>query len=321
MRRRATLGAGFAAVLAVPASGSRLQSRESRSTRSGSLGKQVKDMSSSVVRRVGIVGLGKMGRPMARHLRKAGFEVTGCDLDETACREAERLGVAIAADPSAVAQASDFVIVVVGFDKEAETVLIAPDGIAAAARPGLIVGIASTVAPRTMQRLARRLAGTGIVLLDMPITRGEPAAEAGELLVMAGGDVEAFESCRPALASFASSVFHLGDLGAGQVGKMVNNMILWSCISANFEGFKLAQAMGVDLERLRTALLDSSASNWAMETRIDNFPMPWAEKDMRIVLSEADHLRLSVPLCGVVTEVVKTVKIERGWPTPVQHEG
>jgi 3-hydroxyisobutyrate dehydrogenase len=79
--------------------------------------------------------------------------------------------------------------------------------------------------------------------------------------------------------------------------------------------------MGVDLERLRTALLDSSASNWAMETRIDNFPMPWAEKDMRIVLSEADHLRLSVPLCGVVTEVVKTVKIERGWPTPVQHEG
>jgi phosphoglycerate dehydrogenase-like enzyme len=88
MRRRARLGAGFAVVLAVPASGSRLQSRESRSTRSGSLGRQVKDMSSSVVRRVGIVGLGKMGRPMARHLRKAGFEVTGCDLDETACREA-----------------------------------------------------------------------------------------------------------------------------------------------------------------------------------------------------------------------------------------
>ena len=101
---------------------------------------------------------------------------------------------------------------------------------------------------------------------------------------------------------------------------MVNNMILWSCISANFEGFKLAQAMGVDLERLRTALLESSASNWALQTRIDTFPMPWAEKDMRIVLSEADHLRLSVPLCGVVTEVVKTVKRERGWPTPEQRE-
>jgi 3-hydroxyisobutyrate dehydrogenase-like beta-hydroxyacid dehydrogenase len=274
----------------------------------------------SAVRHVGIIGLGKMGRPMARHLRKAGFEVAACDIDAAACREAEQAGTTIVADPRAVAQRSDFVIVVVGFDKEAEAVVLGADGIAAAARPGLIVGIASTVAPRTMTRLAKRLADTGIILLDMPITRGEPAAEAGQLLVMAGGDAQAFEACRPALASFASTIFHLGELGAGQVGKMVNNMILWSCISANFEGFKLAQAMGVDLERLRTALLESSASNWAMQTRIDTFPMPWAEKDMRIVLSEADHLRLSVPLCGVVTEVVKTVKIERGWPTPEQRE-
>ena len=277
-------------------------------------------MSKSVVRRVGIIGLGKMGHPMARHLRKAGFDVTAYDIDARACSEAQRAGIGIAANPAAVAQQSDFVIVVVGFDKEAEAVLLGPDGIIAAARSGLIVGIASTVAPRTMQRLAGRLTDTGIVLLDMPITRGEPAAEAGQLLVMVGGDVQAFDACKPALESFASSIFHLGQLGAGQVGKMVNNMILWSCISANFEGFKLAQALDVDLDRLRTALIDSSASNWALQTQIDRFPMPWAEKDMRIVLSEADHLRLSVPLCGVVTEVVKSVKRERGWPTPEQRE-
>jgi 3-hydroxyisobutyrate dehydrogenase-like beta-hydroxyacid dehydrogenase len=277
-------------------------------------------MSKSVVRRVGIVGLGKMGHPMARHLRKAGFDVTAHDIDERARGEAQRSGIAVAAGPRAVAERSDFVIIVVGFDKEAETVLLGPDGIAAGARAGLIVGVASTVAPRTMARLAAGLAGTGIVLLDMPLTRGEPAAEAGEMLVMVGGDADAFEACRPALASFANSIFHLGDLGAGQVGKMVNNMILWSCILANFEGFKLAEGLGVDLERLRTALIDSSASNWALQNRIDRFPMPWAEKDMRIVLSEADQLRLSVPLCGVVTEVVKTVKLERGWPTPVQRE-
>ena len=274
----------------------------------------------SSVRGVGIIGLGKMGRPMARHLRKAGFEVAACDIDAAACGQAAQEGTTIVPNPRTVAQRSDFVIVVVGFDKEAEAVVLGPDGIAAAAHPGLFVGIASTVAPRTMTRLARRLADTGIILMDMPITRGEPAAEAGQLLVMAGGDGQAFEACKPALASFASSIFHVGDLGAGQVGKMVNNMILWSCISANFEGFKLAQSMGVDLERLRTALIESSASNWALQTRIDTFPMPWAEKDMRIVLSEADHLRLSVPLCGVVTEVVKTVKRERGWPTPEQRE-
>ena len=279
-----------------------------------------RDMSISVVRRVGIIGLGKMGQPMARHLRKAGFEVTAYDIDEHARGQAERSGIALAANPRAVAERSDFVIVVVGFDQEAETVLLGQHGIAAAARPGLIVGIASTVAPRTMARLATHLADTGIILLDMPITRGEPAAEAGQLLVMVGGDAQAFELCRPALASFASSIFHIGDLGAGQVGKMVNNLILWSCISANHEGFKLAERLGVDQERLRAALLESSAANWALKTRPETMPMPWAEKDMRIVQSEADRLRLPVPLCGVVAEVVKSVKIERGWPTPAQRE-
>ena len=85
-------------------------------------------------------------------------------------------------------------------------------------------------------------------------------------------------------------------------------------------GLKLAERLGVDPERLRAALLKSSAANWALETRPETMPMPWAEKDMRIVLREADHLRLAVPLCGVVTEVVKSVKIERGWPTPAQRE-
>jgi 3-hydroxyisobutyrate dehydrogenase-like beta-hydroxyacid dehydrogenase len=268
------------------------------------------------IRRVGIVGLGKMGFPMARHLRKAGFEVAACDVSAAARTQAEGAGVKVVASPKAVAAASDFVIVVVGFDSEAEAVVLGADGISAAARAGLIVGIASTVAPRTMQKIAGKLAGTDVTLLDMPIARGEPAAEAGKLLTMVGGDTAAFEACKPALSSFASSVYHVGDLGAGQVGKMVNNLILWACISANNEAFKLAKALKVDPERLRTALLDSSAGNWAMQNRIDEQPMPWAEKDMRIVLTEADRLRISVPLCGVVTEVVKTVKYERGWPTP-----
>jgi 3-hydroxyisobutyrate dehydrogenase-like beta-hydroxyacid dehydrogenase len=268
------------------------------------------------IRRVGIVGLGKMGFPMARHLRKAGFEVAACDLNADACTQARAAGVKIVASPKAVAADSDFVIVVVGFDSEAEQVVLGTDGISSAARHGLIVGIASTVAPRTMQKIADKLEGTGVVLLDMPITRGEGAAEAGKMLTMVGGDVTAFEAVKPTLSTFANSIYHVGDLGAGQVGKMVNNLILWACISANHEASRLAKALNVDFERLRTALLDSSAGNWAMQNRIDEQPMPWAEKDMRIVLTEADRLRISVPLCGVVTEVVKSVKFERGWPTP-----
>ncbi len=277
-------------------------------------------MNKGTIRRVGMIGLGKMGHPMARHLRKAGFDVAGYDVDAAAGDRTGALGVKIVQSPRAVAEQSDFVIVVVGFDGEVEKAILGPGGVAEAARSGLIVGVASTIAPRTMTKLAAKLDGSGIVLIDMPLTRGEPAAEAGTMLVMAGGDEAAFEACKPAIATFADAIFHVGALSAGQVGKMVNNLILWSCISANHEGFKLAKELGVDPERLRTALLESSAGNWAMKTRPEQAPMPWAEKDMRIVLTEADALRLPLPLCGVVTEVVKTVKIEYGWPTPKPRE-
>lgn len=273
-------------------------------------------MSNDPIRRVGIIGLGKMGLPITRHLRKRGFEVTAHDVNPSACKAAEALGASIAANAREVAANSEFVIIVVGFDAEVERVVTGYDGILAAQKPNLILGIASTVAPRTMKKLGERLTGTGVAILDMPLTRGEPAAEAGNLLVMVGGDGNAFEACKPVLESFASSIFHVGSIGAGQVGKMVNNLILWSCISANHEGLKLAERLDVDPERLRTALLASSANNWALETRPEEQPMPWAEKDMRIVLAEADRIRMSVPLCGVVTEVVKSVKFERGWPTP-----
>ena len=109
-------------------------------------------MGTSAVRRVGIVGLGKMGHPMARHLARAKFEVTGYDIDPHTRSQAQGSGIVLAANPRAVAERSDFVIIVVGFDSEAEAVLLGRDGIAGAARPGLIVGVASTVAPSTMVR-------------------------------------------------------------------------------------------------------------------------------------------------------------------------
>ena len=134
-------------------------------------------MTTNSVRRVGMIGLGKMGLPMARHLRKRGFEVSAYDINATACKAAEALGVKFASNARSVATDSDFVIVVVGFDAEVEGVVTGVDGIIAAKRSDLIVGIASTIAPRTMKKLGMQLSGTGISLLDMPLTRGEPAAE------------------------------------------------------------------------------------------------------------------------------------------------
>jgi 3-hydroxyisobutyrate dehydrogenase-like beta-hydroxyacid dehydrogenase len=273
------------------------------------------------IRNVGIIGLGKMGLPMARHLHDRGFAVTGYDVALPALKAAAGLGVKAVNSPKAVAAASDLVIIVVGFDTEVQAAVVGDNGVLAGAADGTVVAIASTIAPATMRKLARRCAGrTGVTLLDIPLCRGEQAAERGKLLIMGGGDKVAFDACRPAFSAFADSIFHLGALGSGQVGKMVNNLILWACISANDEGFKLGNKLGVDRDALREALVASSASNWALASRIEEQPMPWAEKDMTIVLKEADQLRISVPLCGVVKEVVKTVKFERGWPTPGEAE-
>jgi 3-hydroxyisobutyrate dehydrogenase-like beta-hydroxyacid dehydrogenase len=243
--------------------------------------------------------------------------VSGCDVALAAIKAAAAVGIKPVNSPKAVAAASDLVIVAVGFDAEVEAVMFGDNGLLAGAGDGSVIAIASTIAPHTMQGIAARLQDRpGIALLDIPLCRGEGAAQEGKLLIMGGGDKAAFDACRPAFAAFADAVFHLGPAGAGQVGKMVNNLILWACISANEEGFRLARTLGVDRETLRAALLDSSAANWSLAMRPEEKPMPWAEKDMTIVLKEADTARLSLPLCGVVKEVIKSVKIERNWPTP-----
>jgi len=271
----------------------------------------------SAIRNVGMVGLGKMGLPMAKHLLAKGFQVAGCDPVE-ACRAAARsAGVTIVDSPRAAAKVSDLVIVVVGFDHEVET---AVTSIVEGARKGLIVALASTVAPRYATRLAQRLADSGLILLDIPLARGEAAAVAGKLLIYGAGDEKAFEACRPVFAAFASDVFHLGAAGAGQVGKMVNNLILWTCISANDEGLRLGEALGVDAAKLKEALSHGSAQNWAMDTMAERSGMPWAEKDMSIVLHEADLARLSLPLSGTVKEVIKGLKIRLGLGLPPGSE-
>lgn len=265
---------------------------------------------------IGLIGLGAMGRPMARHLLSKGFAVTGCDPNVAARAQAEALGTTIVATPRDVARASDAVLIVVGFDAQVEQAMFGDDGIVAGARPGLILAMGSTVAPSYARDLARRLEGSGIVLVDMALTRGEPFAEAGTMLILGGGDEAAFEACQPVFRAFASDIFHLGAFGAGQVGKMVNNMILWACMNANDEGLRLGEAMGVDQAKMRAALVHSSAQNFSLSARADERPTPWAEKDMSIVLKEADALRMSVPLAGLVRELIKDFKRRKGYPTP-----
>ena len=274
----------------------------------------------TAIHKVGMLGLGKMGAPMARHLLAKGYRVSGYDPHEAARRAAGDIGVQVLGSAAAVAQASELAIIVVGFDHEVESVMYGPQGVMESARAGLIVAVGSTIAPRYAKQLAERAHRQQVVVLDAPLARGEAAALAGKLLIFGGGDEAAFETCRPAFSAFASDVFHLGPAGAGQVGKMVNNLILWACTSANDEGLRLGEALGVAADKLRSALHHSSAQNWAMDQRSDRSGMPWAEKDMSIVLHEADLARLALPLSGTVKETIKGLKIRLGYGLPQGSE-
>ncbi len=273
-------------------------------------------MSETTIKTVGVIGLGKMGMPMVRHLIAKGFDVICYDISAEAAAAAEKLGAKTSKTPGEVASVCELVIVVVGFENEVRAVLEADDGLLRGANPGTIIAIASTIAPQAMREIGTLASARHVHFVDAPMCRGEPAAEKGKLLVMGGGEEEIFEACRPAFASFADAIYYLGALGAGQVGKMINNLILWACISINYEGLKLGSALGVDEETLRQALLLSSGNNWALETWLQPRPMPWAEKDMTLVLAEADAARISLPLAGTVKEVVKGIKIEKGLPMP-----
>ncbi|HEX2258099.1 MAG TPA: NAD(P)-dependent oxidoreductase [Afifellaceae bacterium] len=276
-------------------------------------------MAEESIHRVGVIGLGKMGLPMARHVLASGRRVTGCDPVPEAADAAAALGVEVVVSPAGVARASRLVIVVVGFDAQVDAVLFGPDGAVAAAAPGTIIAVASTVAPTYARGLPRRAGRDDIAFLDVPVARGESAAEAGRLLLFGGGEEAAFRRGEPVFRAFCEHVFHLGPLGAGQAAKAVNNMLLWACLTATVEGLDLGEALGLDREALRQALAHSSGDNWAMRTRADERPALWAEKDMMIVLAEADRARLALPVAGTVQEAVKAFKIARGLPMPEER--
>lgn len=268
------------------------------------------------INEVGIIGLGRMGAPMAWHLLSANYSVRGFDTSQAAVAAARSNGIAIMESSAETAAQSDAVIIIVGFDGQVEQVIFGEDGVVAGARPGTILMIASTVAPGYMKDLARRVADLGHTAIDIPVARGEAAAQSGELLVFAGGDQDAVERCRPLMESFSDRIAYLGAAGAGQTAKAINNMLLWTCLAANVEGLDLGEALGVDRETLREALCHSSGANWALETRADERPALWAEKDMDLLLGEAANARITAPISKTTRDAIAAFKKARNLPAP-----
>jgi len=261
---------------------------------------------------IAVIGLGKMGLPMARNLRTAGFRVVAFDPASARSDAARELGIETVDSPAQAAATTAMALVVVGFDNEVETVVTADStGLLTAAKPGYVVTICSTVEPKTSISLAKIARAQDVELVDAAMCLGEPSAEDGTLLMMCGGPGAALDFIEPALKIVGSAIFRLGDVGTGQVGKMLNNYLLWSCVGANYEAMRLGARLGVDLEPLRQALLLSSGANWALDTWLRSRPMPWAEDDMRIVMQYADEAKLPMPAAGLLRETMKGIKIAK----------
>lgn len=257
--------------------------------------------------RVGIVGAGRMGLAMLRHLVAKGYAVAVCDVSEKQREAARALGAAIAATPAEVGKASDIVILGVGYDDEVNEVVFGKNGLAETMAPGSIIAISSTAKPDTVKAVAARVADKGIEVLDAPICRGRFAADAGTLLALVGGKPEVVARTRPVFGTFASDIMHLGDVGHGQVGKTMNNLLLWVNAIGLMEAGKLAETTGIDLVKLREALLVSSGASDALK-EWDMISFTWALKDMQIVADMTDKAGLSLPITGAIKELVKDAR-------------
>jgi len=253
---------------------------------------------------IGVVGTGRMGLAIVKHLIKHGYDVVGQDIDAAALDAAKAAGATVVKTPAEVGKLAKFVIVAVGYDDEASAVMLDKGGLLETMGPGSAISVSSTCTPDHVKMLAERAAAKGVDLLDAPICRGQMAADTGTMLTLCGGKPEVFERAKPILSTFSSDIKHLGDVGAGQFGKALNNFLLWVNGVALIEAGRLSEANGMDLVKLRDALLISSGGSDALKNW-ENVSFTWALKDMQIVIKMADKAGLSLPIAGAIKELVK----------------
>ncbi len=270
--------------------------------------------------RIGLIGPGRMGLAMVKHLIKAGYAVTVTDIDERRLEAAAKAGAAMAAD-AAVGASADYVIVAVGYDDETREVTMGERGLIGAMAPGSIIAVCSTAAPATVRAVAASAEANGIGVVDAPICRGRWSADEGTLLALVGGTDEVVRRSRPIFETFCSDIAHLGPVGHGQFGKAMNNFLMWINGVGLIEAGRLAEEFGADLVKLRNALLISSGKSAALEDW-DRMTFTWALKDMQVVSELCDRHNQSLPLAGAIKELVKDArKIKATDPPDWTGEG
>ncbi len=250
-----------------------------------------------------------MGQPIIGHLVRSGFAVRGYDVDAAKRDAIETLGATWADSPASLAPGCDAILACVGYDRELRD-LVSPARLLGHLASGTIVAVLSTVNPKTIQELAVTANPSGVIVVDTTVARGGRAADAGTLLAFLAGPPDVVARLRPVFAAFASDIVHTGDVGTAQVAKAANNLVMWACLIANHEALALSKRFGVDVDRLRGALLQGSADNYALRHWGEN-TMAWADDDMAVVQAMADEAGIALPQAALNRELCRTLKPKR----------
>ena len=258
---------------------------------------------------VGLVGCGRMGMAIGRHLLGAGYPTLAVDPDPAAVRRLVADGAEAAGDAADAAARAELVLVVVVDDEQVEDAVAGPTGALTTARPGTIVAICASVRPDTCRRLAEAGAERGVHVVDVALVRGERGAEAGRLALMCGGPPEVIDTCRPAFAAFAADVHVVGDVGAGQVAKTANNILLWACLRADVEAQRLARALGVPPPVLRQALTVGSGANRPL-AEWGKHRLRWPAKDLEVARALAAESGVAMPLVDALAPLIDELTVE-----------
>lgn len=269
--------------------------------------------------RIGWIGLGVMGAPMAGHLAAAGHEL--CVYNRTADKAhtlVDRHGGYAADSPAEAAAGAAFVMTCVGRDDDLRAVAEGSDGLLATLGRGAVWMDHSTVSAGLTREMAERVRAAGAYLVDAPVSGGQAGAENGRLAVMAGGETGAVARVESIAAVYSARFVHIGDSGSGQLAKMVNQICIAGLLQALSEGVAFADHAGLDLERVLEAIGGGAAQSWQMDNRARTmaagefdfgFAVEWMCKDLDICLDEAHHNGAALPVTTQVRNYYEQLQV------------
>ena len=271
--------------------------------------------------RVGIVGLGTLGLPIAVNLHQAGLSLQVHTRSRLAENDPQLDGVQRCISPAAAAENVNVLLICVSDDTAVHQVLFGPDGAADHLQPGSIVIDCSTISPKGAQQAAAKLQQIGVHYLDAPVTGGTEGAQAGSLTVLVGGDAAVLATVRPVLEVIGGSIHHIGPVGQGQQAKAVNQVLVAGSYAAVAEAVALGQRLKLPMQQVINALKNGAAGSWALNHRSGamlqqsyplGFKLSLHRKDLAIALEAARSVNLDMPITALVEELESKL-IKRGY--------